>query len=176
MVDVMSGFTTVYIGFGSNVGNREQAVYQAVRAVDGLRDTRLVACAKLYESPALLTDDAPDEWDEPFINTVAAYHTKLSPQELLRALQGIESALGKIKRGHWGPREIDIDILAYGREVVDEEDLQIPHPFAFDRDFVLMPWSDIAPHYRHPRHGESVRDALYALEAPECRLFQVAAA
>tara|TARA_B100001123_G_scaffold418145_1_gene521767 strand:- start:700 stop:1230 length:531 start_codon:yes stop_codon:yes gene_type:complete len=168
MQEVMSGMSTVYIGLGSNVGLREQAIFKAIRAIDALPHTRLIATSRLYESPALLPETAPKDWDQPFINAVATFHTTLPPYELLHAMQQIEEQLGKQVRGHWGPREIDIDLLAYGNCHIQEAELTLPHPSAHLRDFVLMPWCDVAADYRLPPSGTKVREYLYKLEQTTC--------
>lgn len=141
---------TVFIGFGSNLGNREQTILRAADQIDRLPGTRLVRLSPIYESPAMLPVDAPEEWDIPFLNAVARYETTLSPELLLESIQRVEKRAGRMQRGFWGPRELDVDILAYGEVQRYAPNLKLPHPGAAERDFVLLPWRDIAPDWRYP--------------------------
>ena len=93
-----------------------------------------------------------------FLNGCMQIRTLLTPRELLDVLQGIEREAGRERKVHWGPRTLDLDIIFYDREVVDEEDLQIPHIEMQKRDFVLLPLREIAPHLRHPVTGKTVSE------------------
>ena len=93
-----------------------------------------------------------------FLNGCMQIRTLLTPRELLETLQGIEREAGRERKIHWGPRTLDLDIIFYDREVVDEEDLQIPHIEMQKRDFVLLPLREIAPHLRHPVTGKTVSE------------------
>ena len=103
----------ILIALGSNLGKREENLAHARAALVGY-DVELVAESSTIETPALLPDGAPEEWNIPFLNQVIAVRTHLEPMELLTVLKLIEAELGRQKREHWGPREIDLDILAYG--------------------------------------------------------------
>ena len=159
--------TCITIGIGSNLGNSPLMVARAVSALwhCGLF-TDIVASA-LYTSKALLPHDAPDSWNLPFTNAVIAANTEASPQEVLDQLQAIERVLGKQKRGHWGPREIDLDILTYGQQIIDQDNLHIPHPHLHKRDFVLYPLADIVPDLLHP-HMQCSMQTLQA-QLPSCK-------
>jgi 2-amino-4-hydroxy-6-hydroxymethyldihydropteridine diphosphokinase len=98
----------------------------------------------------MLPDDAPQMWDRPFINAVARYETSLCPQAVLALAQAQERASGRKDRGKWGPRELDVDMLAYGDVALQSEALTLPHAGIAARDFVLLPWQDIAPDWPHP--------------------------
>ena len=111
---------------------------------------RLIALSPLYESPAMLPADAPPLWDRPFINAVAQYESRLSPEAILALTQAEERAAGRKDRGRWGPRELDVDVLAYGELQLESEGLTLPHDGIATRDFVLLPWLDIAPDWEHP--------------------------
>lgn len=154
----------LYIGLGSNVGARMQNLSLARKMVSerGLLNEMVVS--PVYGSPALLPKDAPREWDMPFVNQVVSGITELSPQEVLLGLQAIEREIGKRRRGHWAPREIDLDILAFGNRQMSNETLQIPHPQMTMRDFVLLPLRDIAPDWVHPVSGKNI--ALLVDELP----------
>ena len=84
--------------------------------------------------------------------------TNLSPQDLLKKCQQIEISLGRIRRGHWGSREIDIDILSYGSRIIDNYDLVIPHPEIENRSFVLMPMLELSPEWLHPETGITIKE------------------
>lgn len=159
----------VVLGLGSNLGDRLGYLREAVRRLSdvmtGLR------CSSVYESPAMLPENAPPEWDIAYYNMVIVGGTSLSPQELLRFAKIIEQELGRTDRGRWGPREIDVDILAYGQKVLGEPDLIVPHAGLLLRDFALVPLAEIAPDWVHPvavrtakQLAEAVPTALSRLE------------
>ncbi len=144
----------VAIGLGSNLGERETNLHRAVEHMRGfIQDVQL---SGFYETPALLTEDAPEEWNIPFINAALIGETDLTPQELLQKLQQIEHEMGREKQGKWSPRIIDLDILLYGDEVLESEALTIPHPHMLKRDFVMKPLKEIAPNWMHPVAGKIV--------------------
>jgi len=147
-----------FLGLGSNVGARRALLRTALTHLLRIPDLRVIACSRLYSSPALLDAGAPLEWNQPFLNLVIEIDTSLTPHELLQAVKAIEEQLGRQKRGHWAPREIDIDILAYCEDRVSDADLTIPHPHMAQRDFVLMPWRELAPKWRHPHSGHTIAE------------------
>lgn len=130
----------VYIGIGSNMGDKEGNIREALSLLE--RDGRLFspAVAPLYKTDAVGYTD--QDW---FLNTVAAFTTDHTPQELLGLLMGIERQMGRERTIRWGPRVIDLDILLYGDAVVNTPDLQIPHPRIVERAFVAVPLADLAP-------------------------------
>jgi 2-amino-4-hydroxy-6-hydroxymethyldihydropteridine diphosphokinase len=143
----------VYLGLGSNLGDREVNLQTAVRrlgkhvAVDALSD--------LYETPPMGPPDQP--W---YLNAVCGGLTTLAPRELLAFAKAIEQQMGRIPTMHWGPRSIDVDILFYGDCVYHDSDLVIPHPGIRHRAFVLRPLADIAPDLIHPRLRKPVSALL----------------
>ena len=141
---------TVFIGFGSNLGDRQQVIEQAVEQISRLPTTRLEKLSPMYESPAMLPPRAPSDWNMPFLNAVAWFETNLAPELLLESIQRVEKRAGRQNRGYWGPRELDVDILAYEHVKLNTTKLQLPHPGVPDRDFVLFPWRDIASYWRYP--------------------------
>lgn len=143
----------VFIGLGSNRGDRLKNMRRAVAAISGFAEDMI--CSSVYESPALLPQDAPKEWDEPFLNAVIAAGVSLQPMELLKELKRIEQELGRKKEAHWAPREIDLDILAYGNRVTQEDGLTIPHPQMVQRDFVLLPLAEVAGDWQFPARGRN---------------------
>ena len=140
----------VYIGIGSNLESPENQVRQAIAALGDLPGSILVSKSGLYHSSPLGPSEQPD-----FVNAVAALLTQNSPRELLRALHQIERKHGRERDGErWGPRTMDLDLLAYAGQTINEDDLIVPHPGIADRNFVLLPWQEIAPHYRVPGLAE----------------------
>jgi len=137
----------VILGLGSNVGERGEMLDAALLALKPiLKNMKL---SKRYETPALLLPGSPKEWDIPFLNMAVAGDCDLGPQELLTALKKIESDMGRIDRGRWAPREIDLDILAYDDLEIREVNLTIPHPELFNRHFALAPFADVAPDWTY---------------------------
>lgn len=144
------------LGLGSNEGDRLQHLSRAVAALGrgALPVLSHIVLSPVYESRALLPAGAPQSWDSAFLNMAVAGETALSPQALLAEVKEMETKLGRRPRGFWGPREIDIDILAYGDTVLDAPDLRIPHRELLLRDFALVPFADVAPDWAYPCAGE----------------------
>ncbi len=145
---------------GSNVGNRPARLRAAVRALDSLPGTRVVRLSPVYETSAV----GPPQRD--FLNAVAEIRTELSPSELLVSLKSAERRLGRRRRKKWGPREIDLDFLYFGRRILRGEP-QVPHPRAAGRRFVLRPMADLAPGFKDPSSGRTVSVLLGRLTDPD---------
>ena len=138
----------VILGLGTNQGDRMEHLRECVAELGLLlADMR---CSSVYESAALLPDGAPKEWDIPYYNMAVAGNSALTPHELLAQVKALEKKLGRVSRGHWGPREIDIDILAVGHVTLHAPELTIPHAGLLERDFALVPLAEIAPQWVHP--------------------------
>ena len=152
----------ILLGLGSNLGDRHEMLVRAMIALDGGGIFSLQVSDEV-ETPALLPEGAPAEWDMPYFNLVMTVDTGLSPEELLAAAKRVEQFLGRQDRGRWGPREIDIDILAYNDVVMDTPTLQLPHPGIASRRFVLAPLAEIAPQWRHPVLGKTAAEMLAEL-------------
>jgi 2-amino-4-hydroxy-6-hydroxymethyldihydropteridine diphosphokinase len=150
----------VYIGIGSNLGDRESNIRQAVDQLAALPQCRLVRLSSLYDSDPVGLLDQP-----PFLNAVAMLECELPPKQLLWNLNLIESRLGRVRAGHWGPRTIDLDILFYSNLVLEEPELTIPHPEVENRAFVLIPLNEIDPFLPHPRTGLVVSEMLKRLKS-----------
>ena len=129
----------VYLGLGSNLGERERNIRLAVDKLNAAG----VTVQKL--STIIETDPVGGPPQGLFLNAVAKVETTLTPQELLKTCQGIETALGRVRTDRNGPRTIDIDILLYDELVIDTPDLKIPHPRMRERHFVMWPLREIAP-------------------------------
>jgi 2-amino-4-hydroxy-6-hydroxymethyldihydropteridine diphosphokinase len=151
----------VILGLGSNKGDRLRHLQQTVSVLSHIMEN--IKCSPVYESDALLPAEAPREWDIDFLNMAVCGETELLPRELLSAVKKIEKDLGRTATGHWGPREIDIDILAFGNVVIEEKELVIPHRYLLVRDFALVPLADIAPDWAYPAEGDFYRMKARAL-------------
>ncbi len=154
----------ILLALGSNLGNREEYLAQA-RMVLGMFDVAIIKESRLMETPALMPEGAPEDWNIPFLNQVIAVETHLPPRELLSVIKHIETDLGRKPAARWAPREIDIDILAYGDELIVTDTLTIPHPGLDERRFVLEPLAEIAPEWRHPVLGKTAKEMLAELKA-----------
>jgi 2-amino-4-hydroxy-6-hydroxymethyldihydropteridine diphosphokinase / dihydropteroate synthase len=121
--------------------------------LDNSLSLRVHKISPIYHSPALLPDDAPTTWDQPFLNLNILCETNLTPLQLLDLIKTIELKLGRTLRGRWAPREIDIDILAMDSLVYETDLLKIPHPGLIHRPFALLPLSDLVPNWKFPIPG-----------------------
>ena len=140
-----------YIGLGSNLGNPEAQLTSALAALNGIPDTTLVRYSSFYRSKPLGPSDQPD-----FINAVALLDSRLTAVALLARLQSIENRQGRVRDGKkWGPRTIDLDMLLYGNEIIDEPALIVPHPEIRHRNFVLIPLLELAPDIKIPGLGRA---------------------
>ena len=145
---------TAYLSLGSNVGDRARNLRDAIRALE-TTGVHIVCVSSLYETEPV--DYLDQAW---FLNMAIEAETELGALELLRALRQIETQMGSKKLIAKGPRLIDMDILLYGEQVIDTPKLQVPHPRAHLRRFVLEPLAEIAPNVRHPVSGLSAAEML----------------
>jgi 2-amino-4-hydroxy-6-hydroxymethyldihydropteridine diphosphokinase len=135
-----------YIGIGSNLESPAEQVRQAVLALQEMPGCILVHESGLYGSSPMGPQDQPD-----FINAVVSLLTQSDAFELLRSLQNIEEKQGRERNEEqWGPRTLDLDLLAYGGQIIESEHLTLPHPRIAERNFVLLPWNEITPYYQVP--------------------------
>ena len=143
-----------YLSLGSNMGEREEQIENAVKALDRLPDTRVLRQSPLYESkPWGKTDQAE------FLNLVVEISTNLAPHTLLRHCQNIEKQQGREDGEKWGPRPIDIDILLFGDRRIRTATLVLPHAHMWERHFVLRPLADLLPDLSGPK-GTSIEEML----------------
>jgi 2-amino-4-hydroxy-6-hydroxymethyldihydropteridine diphosphokinase len=148
------------VGLGGNVGDVRATLTRAIAALCDGEEVRLLARSADYRTPPWGVEDQPA-----FVNACIAVETRLPPRALLARAQAIERTLGRarVKEQRWGPRPIDIDLLAYDDLTVDEPDLELPHPRLFERAFVLVPLMEIAPD--RVIAGRRVREALTRVDA-----------
>lgn len=150
-----------YIALGANLGHRHQAMHQAIEALDE-RVGSLVKCSSFYETAPVDFDS-----DHLFLNAVAIFDTRLSPDELLKETQAIEKEMGRTQKsvnGQHFDRCIDIDILMLGQTVENTPQLTLPHPKMCERLFVMEPLAEIAPEVQHPVFKKSFAELLSLLE------------
>jgi len=151
---------TVFIGLGSNIGDRLDHLHRARMSMMNTADLHLLRRSSVYETAPVGKLDQAD-----FLNAVVGIQTELAPHDLLKILQQIELALGRLRRERWGPRTIDIDMLCMQGVVRrNSPRLRLPHPELAARRFVLVPWAEIAPDFIVQGYGRTVQQLLN-----ECR-------
>jgi 2-amino-4-hydroxy-6-hydroxymethyldihydropteridine diphosphokinase len=141
----------VYLGLGSNLGDRAANIDQGLARLDAHPDIAVVRVSPLYETAPVGPVAQAD-----FYNGAAEIETQLEPDGLLGILLATEKLLGRVRTERWGPRTLDLDLLLFGREVVDRPGLIVPHPRLHLRRFVLVPLADIAPEVMVPNRGKTV--------------------
>jgi 2-amino-4-hydroxy-6-hydroxymethyldihydropteridine diphosphokinase len=146
----------VYLSLGSNVGDRETQLRDALTRLDAVG--RVVTVSSFYETEPVEFTEQP--W---FLNCAVKLETSKTPQQLLTAILGIEAEMGRKRLQNKGPRSIDIDILLFDDVVVNSKELTIPHPAMQHRRFVLEPLAEIAPEVIHPMLKKTIRELRDAL-------------
>jgi 2-amino-4-hydroxy-6-hydroxymethyldihydropteridine diphosphokinase len=149
---------TVFLSLGSNLGDRQAQLREAIRRLESLG--RMISVSSFYETEPVEVTDQP--W---FLNCAVALETDKAPQEVMTGILDIETQMGRTRLQNKGPRSIDLDILLFEDSVIESPSLNIPHPAMHDRRFVLEPLAEIAPTAWHPVLRESVRELLDALPA-----------
>jgi len=139
----------VYIGLGSNLGDPVAQIGAAITALNECDEVSVIAQSSLYSSPPMGPQDQPD-----YINAVVEIDTTLFAHDLLNQLQHIEQQQGRVRERHWGERTIDLDMLVYGNNILDDDRLQVPHSGMTTRSFVLYPLAEIAPELNIPTMGK----------------------
>jgi len=147
---------TVYLSLGSNLGDRQSNLRNAIGRLLELGD--VVEVSSLYETEPVEVTDQP--W---FLNCAVAVRTDLMPREFLAGILAIEKSMGRVRTQPKGPRVIDIDILLFGQQTINTPELTVPHPAMAERRFVLVPLAEIAPEVVHPTTQESIRELLSKL-------------
>ena len=158
-VEIEREWHTAYIALGSNIGDSEAYLKEAIDKLDHLPTSRVEKVSSFLVTAPYGVTDQPD-----FLNGCLKLQTLLYPEELLRELNRIEQEAGRERIIHWGPRTLDLDIIFYDDLICEEDDLCIPHIEMHKRSFVLKPLEEIAPYKRHPVTGKTVREMLGELE------------
>jgi 2-amino-4-hydroxy-6-hydroxymethyldihydropteridine diphosphokinase len=148
----------VFVGLGSNLGERESMIRLALEDLSRLPGTQLVGASSLYDTEPVGEVDQPN-----FLNAVAQLESGLSARQLLWNLHLIEKRLGRVRTRRWGPRTMDLDLLLYGDEVIEDPDLRVPHPELALRSFVLVPLLELDPLLVHPVTRETLLHLLSRL-------------
>jgi 2-amino-4-hydroxy-6-hydroxymethyldihydropteridine diphosphokinase/dihydropteroate synthase len=143
----------VFLGLGSNLGERRASIAAALARLASGGGASVLRVSPMVESPAMLPEDAPTDWNRPFLNAVAELRTDEAPEALLDRLKAVERELGREPRARWAPRPIDLDILLYGTEQIATDRLRVPHPGITERAFVLTPLAALEPLLTIPGRG-----------------------
>jgi dihydroneopterin aldolase/2-amino-4-hydroxy-6-hydroxymethyldihydropteridine diphosphokinase len=157
-VEISRKWHEAYLALGSNMGDKQAYLDQAVAQLDARSD-----CQVIEVSPYLVTEPYGGVEQDDFLNGALRLRTLLEPSELLEVLHEVEHAANRVREIHWGPRTLDLDILLYDDLVMDTEDLHIPHIEMHMRRFVLEPLAAIAPWKRHPLTHKTVQEMLKEL-------------
>ena len=146
-----------YLGLGSNIGDRAHQLQQAIRIIDQYQYIDVTSISPIYETEPVGYTDQPQ-----FLNLCIEIETTLNPQELLKRCLETEEALHRVRKIRLGPRTLDVDILLYGNEIIEEDNLIIPHPRMTERAFVLIPLNDIASKHIEPRSQKLIENLVIA--------------
>lgn len=146
----------IYLGIGTNVGNKEKNILNAIDLLSH-KLSNVHSASFYFSSPVGYTKQ------DDFLNTALVAETNLSPEDLFILIKEVEKKVGRIKRFRWGPREIDIDILFYNNYKLKTENLEIPHPRLHERDFVLVPLMDLDQTIVHPVYNKTIKELFEAM-------------
>lgn len=159
-VEIERGWHEAFVAFGSNLGDKEKFIDEAIEALSNLPQINIVAI-----SDKIVTEPYGNVEQDVFLNGVMKIETLLSADELLQILQKVEEHAGRERKIHWGPRTLDLDIIFYDDDIISEDDLIVPHPDMKNRDFVLKPLMQIAPYKLHPVYRKTISDMYTELMA-----------
>jgi 2-amino-4-hydroxy-6-hydroxymethyldihydropteridine diphosphokinase len=146
---------TAYIGIGSNIGDSQRNCHEAIEKIAAIDGCRVMSVSSFY-----LTEPVGVKTQEWYINGVVSISTAMPVHDLLNALLQVEANMGRVRTVKWGPRIIDLDILLFGQDIIDETDLKIPHPMMHLRKFVMAPLAELAPEIVHPVLGKTMTELL----------------
>ena len=146
---------TVYLGLGSNKGERISYIEKAIEEISRLPATNITVISGIYE-----TEPWGNIEQEDYLNAVIGIQTELNAEDLLKELKSIEKFIGRKENKKWSEREIDIDLLFYGNEIIDKDHMKVPHRQIENRRFVLVPMNEIAPGFMHPVFKKNISQML----------------
>ncbi len=158
----------VYLSLGSNIGEKIYYINQAISMINKIDGTNITAISSIYNTPPIGYTE-----QDFFLNCAVEIMTTLTPIQLLHQIQSIEKTLGRERTIKWGPRSIDIDIIFFDQLIINEPDIQIPHPHLQDRAFVMLPLNDINSEFLHPYYKKTVRELLSQLPTEELRYINI---
>lgn len=158
-VEISRGWHEAFIATGSNLGDRGEYIRKGIEALAACKE-----CVVEKESQLIVTEPYGVTDQPEFLNGMLQVRTLLSPVELLHKLNEIEAAAHRERKVHWGPRTLDLDIIFYDNQIIDTPQLTVPHVDMQNRQFVLKPLAELAPWYRHPILGKTVKELLISLE------------
>ena len=158
-VEISRGWHEAFIATGSNLGDRGEYIRKGIEALAACKE-----CVVEKESQLIVTEPYGVTEQPEFLNGMLQVRTLLSPIELLHKLNEIEAAAHRERKIHWGPRTLDLDIIFYDNQVIDIPQLTVPHVDMQNRQFVLKPLAELAPWYRHPILGKTVKELLISLK------------
>lgn len=144
----------LFLQLGSNLGDREQLIKDAIKFINE-KLGKVLSYSKIYESDPWRVDGQKN-----YLNQILEAHSSLSAEDSLKVLQDIENELGRVRLEKWGERLIDIDIIFFNNDIIENSDLCVPHKHMHERNFVLIPLNEIAPQYVHPKYNKTVADLL----------------
>lgn len=147
--------SAAFLGLGSNIGERISYIEKALEEIQKIPGTQILALSSIYE-----TEPWGEITQEDFLNSVVEIDTALSAENLLKELKNIEKNLGRTENKKWSEREIDIDLLFYGNEIIEKDFMQVPHSQIEKRKFVLVPMNEIAPGFVHPVLNKTISALL----------------
>ena len=149
-----------FIGAGANLGEPVRQLRQAQEQLEKASGVKFLAASSFYRTQPVGPVEQP-----PFINAVFSLEPEIGPHDLLSLLLDIEQKMGRVRKERWGPRVIDLDLIFYGEEVINEQGIKVPHPRLHERRFVLAPLAEIAPGFVHPVLKKTVSELLAELPA-----------
>lgn len=144
--------TKAVLAFGSNLGDRQETIVAASKRLAEHKKVKLAALSSMYESVAV-TAEGEDESQPGYLNAVGIFETELKPSKLHKLASDVENEFGRVRLARWAPRTLDIDIITFGTELIETKKLVVPHPRAFERAFVLVPWLEVDPDALIPGRG-----------------------
>lgn len=145
-----------YLGLGSNIGDRKQQLLKAIDLIGNIKGIKVTKQSSIYETAPIGYTDQPN-----FLNLCLEIETELSPQQLLKHCLDIEQQLHRVREIRWGPRTLDIDILLFSDDIIETDNLSVPHPRMQERAFVLIPLNDIASDKKDPRLNQKIYDLVF---------------
>lgn len=161
-IEITRKWHRVYLSLGSNIGDKRKNLLEAIRKIGELENTEVVKSSTILE-----TEPFGYLEQDNFLNACLEVKTLMTAQEFLKVILQIELDMGRVREIKWGPRIIDIDMLFYDKEVIEEDNLAVPHPWICEREFVLDPLSEIAPNYIHPLEKKTITMLVRKLKERE---------